>query len=152
MESYEKRLSKELEAFWLIYGESYSKLQSDAREYPIERPLGARAEWHHLHRKVGKLQRPLWDGEDVPMREDIETILKEIMSHAALAIRSLRLAEFERSREEAALEREADEEPCWSCSSTAEGCEECCPMNSLAESEAARNATRRLLDAPEPER
>lgn len=59
-------------------------------EYPAERPLGARAEWHHLHRKVNKLKRPMWDGADVSAwREDPRTILLEIIGHAALAIASL---------------------------------------------------------------
>lgn len=58
-------------------------------EYPDERPLGARAEWHGIHRKVGKLKRPLWDGEPWDGREDERTMLLEIIGHAFLAITSL---------------------------------------------------------------
>lgn len=58
-------------------------------EYPGERPLGAKAEWHGIHRKVGKLKRPIWDGEPWTGREDERTMFLEIIGHAFLAIASL---------------------------------------------------------------
>lgn len=58
-------------------------------EYPEERPLGARAEWHGIHRKVGKLKRPIWDGEPWHGREDPRTMFMEIIGHAFLAITSI---------------------------------------------------------------
>lgn len=59
-------------------------------EYPPERPLGVKAEWHGLHRKINKLKGPIWDGTDASeWREDPRTIFMEIVGHALLAICSL---------------------------------------------------------------
>lgn len=58
-------------------------------EYPKERPLGAKAEWHGLHRKVGKLKAPLWEDRPWTGRESVRTMLLEIVGHAFLAIASL---------------------------------------------------------------
>lgn len=62
---------------------------SDNREYPEERPLGERAEWHGMHRKVGKLQGPIWDGKKWDGREPVRRMFQEIIGHAFLAIASL---------------------------------------------------------------
>lgn len=56
-------------------------------EYPEERPLGVKAEFHGLHRKVMKIKGPLWDGVDASdWRESPRTILVEIIGHAMLAL------------------------------------------------------------------
>lgn len=56
-------------------------------EYPAERPLGVKAEFHGLHRKVMKIKGPLWDGVDASdWRESPRTILVEIIGHAMLAL------------------------------------------------------------------
>jgi hypothetical protein len=73
----------------LLWPEFLVQFIADNAEYPEERPLGARAEWHGLHRKVGKLKAPLWDGKEWTGREPVRRMLQEIIGHAFLAIASL---------------------------------------------------------------
>ena len=74
----------------IIIPEFIERFRGWNAEYPQERPLGVKAEWHGLHRKVMKLKGPIWDGTDASAwREDPRTIFLEIMGHAALAIASL---------------------------------------------------------------
>lgn len=49
--------------------------------------LGLAGQWGDLHRKVNKLKRQLWLGDDrVPTRESPREILLDIIGHAFLAI------------------------------------------------------------------
>lgn len=73
----------------VLWPEFLAQFIADNAEYPAERPLGARAEWHGLHRKVGKLKAPVWDGESWDGRESVRRMFQEIVGHAFLAIASL---------------------------------------------------------------
>lgn len=74
----------------IIIPEFLERFRGWNAEYPAERPLGVKAEWHGLHRKIMKLKGPIWDGTDASAwREDPRTIFLEIMGHAALAIASM---------------------------------------------------------------
>lgn len=87
-----------------LVGEFEERFRGWNKEYPPERTLGVRAEWHGLHRKVMKLKGPIWDGTDASQwREDPRTILMEIVGHAFLAIASI-------DAEEAARREAMDED------------------------------------------
>lgn len=73
----------------VLWPEFLAQFITDNAEYPEERPLGVRAEWHGLHRKVGKLQAPVWDGESWDGRESVRRMFQEIVGHAFLALASL---------------------------------------------------------------
>lgn len=73
----------------VLWPEFLQQFITDNAEYPEERPLGAKAEWHGLHRKVGKLKAPVWDGESWDGRESVRRMFQEIVGHAFLAIASL---------------------------------------------------------------
>jgi hypothetical protein len=73
----------------VLWPEFLSQFTDDNAEYPEDRPLGAKAEWHGLHRKVGKLKAPVWDGQEWTGRESVRRMFQEIVGHAFLAIASL---------------------------------------------------------------
>ena len=73
----------------VLWPEFLRQFIEDNAEYPEERPLGARAEWHGMHRKVGKLKAPVWDGKEWTGRESVRRMFQEIVGHAFLAIASL---------------------------------------------------------------
>lgn len=73
----------------VLWPEFLQQFIEDNAEYPAERPLGAKAEWHGLHRKVGKLKSPVWDEESWDGRESVRRMFQEIVGHAFLAIASL---------------------------------------------------------------
>lgn len=73
----------------VLWPEFLAQFIEDNKEYPEERPLGAKAEWHGMHRKVGKLQAPIWDGQEWTGREPVRRMFQEIVGHAFLAIASL---------------------------------------------------------------
>lgn len=73
----------------ILWPEFLAQFTSDNAEYPGDRPLGAKAEWHGIHRKVGKLKAPLWDDKPWTGRESVRRMLQEIIGHAFLAIASL---------------------------------------------------------------
>lgn len=73
----------------VLIPEFLKQFAADNSEYPEERPLGARAEWHGIHRKVGKLQAPVWDGKPWNGRESVRRMFLEIAGHAFLAVASL---------------------------------------------------------------
>lgn len=58
------------------------------KEYPQERDLGPLGNFVSLYRKARKLKTALWDMRNPPedWREDIPTMLYEIMSDAALML------------------------------------------------------------------
>lgn len=51
--------------------------------------LGAPGQYAELHRKMGKLKRALWDGEEL-VGEPAEEVLQDLIGHCFLAIRHLR--------------------------------------------------------------
>lgn len=65
-----------------------SRLDQWGKEYQQERDLGVRGEFVGLYRKVRKLKTALWDQESPPAdwREDVETILYEVIGHALLML------------------------------------------------------------------
>lgn len=73
----------------VLWPEFLEQFIRDNREYPADRPLGARAEWHGMHRKVGKLKAPIWEGQEWTGREPVRRMFQEIIGHAFLAIASL---------------------------------------------------------------
>ena len=73
----------------VLWPEFLAQFIEDNKEYPEERPLGARAEWHGMHRKVGKLQAPIWEGKPWTGRESVRRMFLEIIGHAFLAVASL---------------------------------------------------------------
>lgn len=73
----------------VVIPEFLQQFTSDNAEYPPERPLGAKAEWHGIHRKVGKLKAPVWDGKPWTGRESVRRMFLEIAGHAFLAVASL---------------------------------------------------------------
>lgn len=64
-----------------------------AKEYQQERDLGALAEFVELYRKARKLKTLMWPGENShpahAWREDLRTIVKEVVSHGLLLLTDL---------------------------------------------------------------
>jgi hypothetical protein len=65
-----------------------SRMDQWEKEYKQERDLGQRGEFVGLYRKVRKLKTALWDSAEPPAswREDVETILYEVIGHAFLML------------------------------------------------------------------
>lgn len=65
-----------------------SRMDQWEKEYQQDRDLGQRGEFVGLYRKVRKLKTMLWDSKEVPTdwREDMETILYEVIGHAFLML------------------------------------------------------------------
>ena len=71
-----------------IMGEWHEKFMAAYKEYGpgAADVLGLAGEWAEMWRKVSKLKRPLWSGEDCLTRESEREVLMDLIGHAMLAI------------------------------------------------------------------
>lgn len=75
-----------LEGWWTEFAEAYIEYGPGAAD-----ETGLAGQWADLHRKVRKLKRLMWEGEEGYLsRESEEEILRDIISHAFLAMEMLR--------------------------------------------------------------
>jgi hypothetical protein len=80
------------ERFSEVLGSALEAFAEGYREYGpgAADELGLAGQWGDLHRKVGKLKRPLWQGDPNLTREDESAILNDIVGHSLLALDMLR--------------------------------------------------------------
>lgn len=122
-----------------------------AKEYQQERDLGALAEFVELYRKARKLKTLMWPGENShpahAWREDLRTIVKEVVSHGLLLLTDLDKANGSFGKWKAAQEEEdldEEEEPL-----TGQG--EKAKRWSRAEAARLRRTSRNIARAEEPQ-
>ncbi len=76
-----------------LMGELREDFERYAKEYQQPRDLGALGEFANLYRKARKLKTLMWPGENqspgVEWREDLRTIVKEVVSHGLLLLTDL---------------------------------------------------------------
>jgi hypothetical protein len=80
------------ERFSEVLGTALEAFAEGYREYGpgAADELGLAGQWGDLHRKVGKLKRSLWQGNQNLTREDESAILNDIVGHCLLALDMLR--------------------------------------------------------------
>jgi hypothetical protein len=80
------------ERFSEVVGSALEAFAEGYREYGpgAADELGLAGQWGDLHRKVGKLKRSLWQGNQNLTREDESAILNDIVGHCLLALDMLR--------------------------------------------------------------
>ena len=66
----------------LKFAEAYKEYGDGAAD-----EMGLAGEWAELHRKVKKLRRAMWDGDESYLtRESLTTVLQDLIGHALLAL------------------------------------------------------------------
>jgi hypothetical protein len=75
--------------FLALRDEAFARFAEGYAEYGdgAADEMGLAAQWLDLNRKVKKLKREMWNGEDGTLtRESTEEILQDIIGHALLAL------------------------------------------------------------------
>lgn len=77
-----------MERFDAIMGEWHQQFMVAYKEYGpgAADVLGLAGEWAEMWRKVSKLKRTLWNGQDHLVRESAREVLMDLIGHAMLAI------------------------------------------------------------------
>jgi len=71
-----------------LLGEWLAEFEANNREYgDMHTELGVRAQYVDMHRKMGKLRKALWDGEDTSAwRENPREIVMDLIGHCFLMV------------------------------------------------------------------
>jgi hypothetical protein len=75
-----------------VYNEAWDRFETAYKEYgpAAADETGLAGQWADMHRKVAKLKRALWEGDDSYLtRESTEEILRDLVGHALLALEML---------------------------------------------------------------